>query len=90
VNKRLSTTGHTLEMMMGALPQGELSQPYIQNAARRIATDLIESRKESLEPGGMYHALNSLVIYRERMWPERVRPTIQEASKTPNPGTSLR
>ncbi len=84
VSKRLSTTGHTLEMMMGALPQIELSEPYVQNAARRIATDLIESRKESLEPGGMYHALNSLMIYRERMWPERApkSPLIQEAVQT--------
>lgn len=78
VSKRLSTTGHTLEMMMGALPQTELTEPYIQNAARRIATDLIESRKEALEPGGMYHALNSLMIYRERMWPERAEKAIQE------------
>ena len=90
VSKRLSTTGHTLEMMMGALPQGELTQPYIENAARRIATDLIESRKQSLEPGGMYHALNSLVIYRERMWPERVPPRLQEASNVEAQGTSLR
>lgn len=81
VSKRLSTTGHTLEMMMGALPQATLSETYIQNAARRIATDLIESRKEPLEPGGMYHALNALVVYRERMWPERAKPAIQEAAK---------
>ncbi len=93
VSKRLSTTGHTLEMMMGTLPQSELSQTYIQNAARRIATDLIESRKQSLEPGGMYHALNSLMIYRERMWPERakakareaIHPAVQEAATAEKP-----
>ncbi len=91
VSKRLSTTGHTLEMMMGTLPQSELSQTYIQNAARRIATDLIESRKQSLEPGGMYHALNSLVIYRERMWPDRAKaresdhPAVQEAATAEKP-----
>lgn len=91
ISKRISTTGHTLEMLMGALPQAELAEPYIQNAARRIATDLIESRKESLEPGGMYHALNALIIYRERMWPERIKqPVIQEASKADSQGTSLR
>ncbi len=90
VSKRLSTTGHTLEMMMGALPQTELTQPYIQKAARRIATDLIESRKQSLEPGGMYHALNSLVIYRERLWPERTKPAIQEAAQPKAPERAIR
>jgi hypothetical protein len=90
VSKRLSTTGHTLEMLMGALPQGELTQPSIQNAARRIATDLIESRKQALEPGGMYHALNSLVIYRERMWPERAKPIVHEAAKADAQGTTIR
>ncbi len=90
LSKRLSTTGHTLEMMMGALRQDELTDPIIQKAARRIATDLIESSKQALEPGGMYHALNSLVIYRERLWPERAKPVIQEVFKPAPTGTRIR
>lgn len=90
VSKRLSTTGHTLEMMMGSLPQPALEEEYIQNAARRIAIDLIESRKESLEPGGMYHALNALVIYRERMWPERAKPQVHEVAKPADDETAIR
>ena len=90
VSKRLSTTGHTLEMMMGALPQAALEEEYIQKAARRIATDLIESRMQSLEPGGMYHALNAIVIYRERMWPERVKPVVHEVAKPAAGETAIR
>lgn len=90
VSKRLSTTGHTLEMLMGALPQQELSADFIKKAARRIATDLIESRKESLEPGGMYHALNSLVIYRERMWPKRAEAMVHEVAKPETADSAVR
>lgn len=70
VNKRVSTTGHTLEFLMEALPQSRLNEPWVRSAVYRIATDLIEYKKQPLEPGGMYHAIDSLVIYRERTRPE--------------------
>ena len=70
VNKRVSTTGHTLEFIMEALPQNRLNEPWVRSAVYRIATDLIEYKKQPLEPGGMYHAIDSLVIYRERTRPE--------------------
>ena len=70
VNKRVSTTGHTLEFIMEALSQNRLNEPWVRSAVYRIATDLIEYKKQPLEPGGMYHAIDSLVIYRERTRPE--------------------
>lgn len=70
VNKRVSTTGHTLEFIIEALPQNRLNEPWVRSAVYRIATDLIEYKKQPLEPGGMYHAIDSLVIYRERTRPE--------------------
>tara|TARA_R110002111_G_scaffold256015_1_gene322677 strand:- start:15358 stop:16806 length:1449 start_codon:yes stop_codon:yes gene_type:complete len=69
VNKRVSTTGHTLEFIMEALPQERLNEPWIRNAVSRIASDLVEYKTQPLEPGGMYHAIDSLVIYRERTRP---------------------
>lgn len=66
VNKRVSTTGHTLEFIMEGLPQNRLNEQWVRNAVTRIARDLIDHKKQPLEPGGMYHAIDSLVIYRER------------------------
>ena len=69
VNKRVSTTGHTLEFIMEALPQKRLNEPWVRSAVSRIANDLIQYKSQPLEPGGMYHAIDSLVIYRERTRP---------------------
>ncbi|QDV53048.1 hypothetical protein Enr17x_51180 [Gimesia fumaroli] len=69
VNKRVSTTGHTLEFIMEALPQKRLNEPWVRSAVARIANDLIQYKTQPLEPGGMYHAIDSLVIYRERTRP---------------------
>lgn len=70
INRRLSTTGHCLEFLLVALPQSEIEQPWIRHAVTRISRDLIDSAADPLEPGGMYHALDALMIYRERMgWP---------------------
>ncbi len=84
VKERLSTTGHTLEFLMVAVPASRLSEPWIKNAAARIATDLIASRNAPRELdgiGGMYHALHSLILYRERTRPEYLpQPTDQPQS----------
>ena len=69
VNKRVSTTGHTLEFIMEGLPQKRLNEPWVRSAVSRIAKDLIDYKKQPLEPGGMYHAIDSLMIYRERTRP---------------------
>lgn len=70
VNKRVSTTGHTLEFIMEGLPQNRLNEQWVRNAVTRIARDLIDYKAQPLEPGGMYHAIDSLVIYRERTRPQ--------------------
>lgn len=70
LDKRVSTTGHSLEFLMMALSNEEIQQPWIRRAVERIADDLINSRRIPLEPGGMYHALDALILYRERTDPE--------------------
>lgn len=69
LDKRVSTTGHTLEFLMMTLPQSELNQNWVRSAVNRITTDLLNSRRIPLEPGGMYHALDALVLYRQRLDP---------------------
>ncbi|QDT64843.1 hypothetical protein [Calycomorphotria hydatis] len=65
-SKRVSTSGHTLEFLMMAVPEEQLQQEWIRNAVSAVSKDLLEHKYTPLEVGGMYHALHSLIIYRER------------------------
>lgn len=84
---RLATTGHTLEWLMLALPQDRLNEPWVRKAVAAIAKDLIDNRKLAADCGPLYHALHAMVLYRDRMQPER--PTsepekpVEELATTP-------
>lgn len=65
--KRITTSGHQLEWLMVALPQSKLKEPWIRNAIRAVAQDLIDNRRTPSDCGPMYHAVNALTIYRQRM-----------------------
>lgn len=67
--KRISVTGHTLEFLMVALPQSRLDEAWVQDAIKRVASDLVEFQNEPIAVGGMYHAIDALVLYRERTRP---------------------
>jgi hypothetical protein len=67
---RLETSGHTLEFLMLALPHDRLKEQWVRRSVSAIATDLIEHRRESIECAPLYHALNGLVIYRDRVAPQ--------------------
>ncbi|TXT23990.1 MAG: hypothetical protein FD138_3139 [Planctomycetota bacterium] len=66
-NTRIMATGHMIEWLMVALPQSRLSEPWIQSAVRCLAQDLINNRHLNAECGPLYHAVDALQIYRERM-----------------------
>lgn len=66
-NTRINSSGHMIEWLMVALPQSRLSEPWIQNGIRRLAQDLIDNRHMNAECGPLYHAVDGLQIYRERM-----------------------
>ena len=86
-SKRVSTTGHTLEFLMMALPQNRLQEPWVRSAVAAVARDLTNYKAEPLEVGGMYHAAHALVLYRERtrqqvaMSPTAVRPMSASAEQ---------
>ena len=52
---------------MLALPTDRLKEQWIRNAVSAISNDLIKHRKKSIDCAPLYHALNGLVIYRDRM-----------------------
>ncbi len=66
-NTRITGSGHMIEWLMVALPQSRLSEPWVQNGIRCVAQDLIENRHQNAECGPLYHAVDGLQIYRERM-----------------------
>ena len=66
-NTRIMGAGHMIEWLMVALPQSRLSEPWVQNGVRSLANDLITNRHLNAECGPLYHAVDGLQIYRERM-----------------------
>lgn len=66
-NTRITSSGHMIEWLMVALPQSRLSEPWVQNGIRCVAQDLINNRHVNAECGPLYHAVDGLQIYRERM-----------------------
>lgn len=66
-NTRITSSGHMIEWLMVALPQSRLSEPWVQNGIRCLAQDLIDNRHLNAECGPLYHAVDGLQIYRERM-----------------------
>lgn len=67
---RVSTSGHMLEFLMLALPDEWLNQDWVRRAVAAVAKELIDHSRDPLEPGAMYHALDGLVIYRDRVLPQ--------------------
>eukprot|EP00913_Durusdinium_trenchii_P008866 g8332.t1 len=67
--KRLNTSGHTLEFLVSALPKKRLNEQWIRNGVTAITRDLIENKRKPAECGSLYHAMNGLVIFRDRLMP---------------------
>lgn len=66
-NTRITGSGHMIEWLMVALPQSRLSEPWVQNGIRCVAQDLIDNRHQNAECGPLYHAVDGLQIFRERV-----------------------
>lgn len=72
--KRITTSGHQLEWLMVAMPQSKLKEAWIRNAIRCVAQDLIDNRRTPSDCGPMYHAVDALTIYRQRMLKQYLFP----------------
>lgn len=77
--ERLETTGHTLEFLMMALPDDRLNEEWVRKAVSLLANDIIENKDETVDYSALYHAIDGLVIYRNRMSPDH---TAQLGSKS--------
>lgn len=70
INTRFNTTGHTMEFLSVGLPDQRLNEPWVRNAVAVLSRDLIEHRKSPVDCGPLYHSLNALMIYRDRVKPK--------------------
>lgn len=77
-NERLKASGHMLEWLMMALPQRRLNEGWVRRAVASISTDLVHNAAQPAKCGPLYHALNSLIMYRDRVNP-RTTPSEHQA-----------
>ncbi|MEK6262552.1 MAG: hypothetical protein AABP62_28485 [Planctomycetota bacterium] len=89
LNERFNTTGHTMEFLSIGLPNNRLNEPWVRNAVSVLARELVQFRARPIDCGPLYHSLNSLMIYRERLrapMPAAVAAKAAEPAKvTPAP-----
>ena len=82
-NKRMASAGHLLEFLMIALPQRELKARWVRRAIEATAKDLLNNRKAYVKCSPLYHSVNALNIYLDRVNPRSAPvPTPDPAPKT--------
>lgn len=69
-NKRMASAGHILEFLMIALPQNELGERWVRRAIEATARDLLNNRKAYVKCSPLYHSVNALNIYLDRVNPK--------------------
>jgi len=81
-NPRIAASGHILEWLMIGLDNQELQQEWLQRGVTSIARDLVNNRQAPADCGPLYHALHSLVLYRQRTRPDVADPTVVDVPVT--------
>jgi hypothetical protein len=75
MNTRFNTTGHTLEFLSVGLPDARLNDQWVRNAAQVLSKELIDNRRAQASPGPLYHSVNAL-----RNYGDRLRKTTQKSA----------
>ena len=68
IDRKVQTTGHILEWLVGSLDQESLYEPRVVAAAEFLAKALASEPSREWKIGPMGHALHALTIYQERAW----------------------
>lgn len=93
-NKRMASAGHILEFLMIALPQKELNQLWVRRAIEATAHDLMNNRKAFVKCSPLYHSVNALNIYLDRVNPRVKQQEVVQSEpdvktvQTPKPADS--
>jgi hypothetical protein len=68
IDRRLKTTGHTLELMIYATPEQQLSNYRIVRAVNYLSNIMYSNRTRDWEAGPLGHAVHALVLYDRLMF----------------------
>ena len=78
-NKRMSSVGHVLEFLMIALPQKELNERWVRRAIESASRDLLKNKHAYVKCSPLYHSVNALNIYLDRVNPRVPDDRVVEA-----------
>ncbi len=68
VDRKVQTTGHILEWLVGSLDQDQLYQSRVVSAVEFLSAALLREPSREWKLGPLGHALHALTIYQERVW----------------------
>jgi len=68
IDRKVQTTGHILEWLVGSLEQEELYQSRVVSAVEFLSSALLREPSREWKLGPLGHALHALTIYQERVW----------------------
>jgi hypothetical protein len=68
VDRKIQTTGHILEWLVGSLDQERLYEPRVVAATEFLVSALAREPSRDWKIGPLGHALHALTIYQERAW----------------------
>jgi len=68
IDRKVQTTGHILEWLVGSVDQEMLYQSRIVAAAEFLSASLLREPTREWKIGPLGHALHALTIYQERVW----------------------
>ena len=81
VDRKINTTGHTLEWLLMSLPDSQLTDPRLVRAVQFLTNLLWDNRNRKWEIGPQGHAIHSLVLYDERAFGTRPGKRAAELSE---------
>ena len=68
IDRKVQTTGHILEWLVGSVDQEVLYQQRVVAAAEYLSAALLREPAREWKIGPLGHALHALTIYQERVW----------------------
>lgn len=68
IDRKIQTTGHILEWLVGSLDQERLYEPRVVAATEFLVSALASEPSREWKLGPLGHALHALTIYQERAW----------------------
>ena len=67
-DRRINTTGHTLEWLALCLSDEELREPWVQDAVMALCKMILDKAHTDVDTGSLYHATHGLHIYYDRVF----------------------